>query len=102
MHVKAPEETMEQDLIEHSIVIVKDTNNSNKILRDVLFTSKSDLCSPQHKGLMCMRPCTDNTKVATKLHSTLRMPLLFLLAQHNPKTRKNRQWAPELDKIYGG
>lgn len=68
----------------------------------MLFTSKPALCSLQHKGFVCRRPHADNRKMATRLHSTLHVILLFPLAQHNFKTRKHRQWAAVLPKIYGG
>lgn len=76
--------------------------HSNKIARDMLFTSKSGQCSPQHKGLVCRRPGTDNRKVAARLPSTLHEPQFSLLDQHNFKRRKPRQWAAHLHSIYGG
>lgn len=68
----------------------------------MLFTSKTRLSCPQHKGLVCSRPCADKRRMATRLHSTRHVSWLFPFGQHNSTTRKHKQWAADLHKIYGG
>lgn len=88
-----------KNYLEWPLLITQDITNSNKMPRDVLFTTKPGPGSPQHKRLVCRRACADYKKTATRLQH---VPLLFLLALQNFKMRKCKQCATDLCKIYGG